>query len=153
RAAYTESVIGARPIIDRKCVRGILGHRPAKTLAPPARARHRVDAFQGRRPKSISEAAPRRRSRPVFRRSSADFGYADRRSIRSERHGASHVQDAQAQVVPAALSIWSRAQFGWNDVLRRAQGDAFQAWGLGPNECPYRIVAAGPHWRLRAYAD
>ena len=39
------------------------------------------------------------------------------------------------------------------DVWRRAQGDAGAACGLGPHECPYRIVATGSHWRLRAYSD
>jgi polyhydroxyalkanoate synthase len=50
-----------------------------------------------------------------------------------------------------AMNAWQRAHFGWADVLRRAQGDAFGAWGLGPDECPYRVVAAGSHWRLRDY--
>jgi Alpha/beta hydrolase family len=45
------------------------------------------------------------------------------------------------------------AHFSWTDVLRRAQGDAFQALGLGPNECSHRVVAAGSHWRLRDYTD
>jgi polyhydroxyalkanoate synthase subunit PhaC len=54
--------------------------------------------------------------------------------------------------VDTALNAWHRAQFSWADVLRRAQGDAFEAFGLGPAECPYRIIASGPHWRLRDYA-
>jgi polyhydroxyalkanoate synthase len=60
-----------------------------------------------------------------------------------------------ARTIPTdtALNAAYRAQFGWMDVLRRAQGDAFAACGLGPDECPYRIVAAGSHWRLRAYSD
>ena len=37
------------------------------------------------------------------------------------------------------------------DILRRAQGHAFGAFGLGPNECPYRVIASGPFWRLREY--
>ena len=39
------------------------------------------------------------------------------------------------------------------DVLRRAQGAALGAFGLDPQECPYRITASGSHWRLRDYAD
>jgi polyhydroxyalkanoate synthase len=39
------------------------------------------------------------------------------------------------------------------DILRRAQGDALGALGLDPNECTYRIVASGGHWRLRRYGD
>src|SRR5208337_3020945 len=53
----------------------------------------------------------------------------------------------------ATLNALHRAQFIWTDVLRRAQGDAFGAFGLGPNECPYRVVASGLHWLLRDYAD
>jgi polyhydroxyalkanoate synthase len=53
----------------------------------------------------------------------------------------------------AALNAWRQAQFSWNDVVRRAQGDGFSALGLGPSECPHRIVASGSHWRLRDYAD
>jgi len=37
------------------------------------------------------------------------------------------------------------------DVLRRAQGRWLDAAGLGPQETPYRTVAAGPGWRLRRY--
>ena len=55
--------------------------------------------------------------------------------------------------IDPALNTWHRAQFSWADVLRRAQGDAFEAFGLGPTECPYRVVASGPHWRLRNYVD
>ena len=53
----------------------------------------------------------------------------------------------------ATLNALHRARFGWTDVLRRAQGDVLGAWGLGPDECPYRVVAAGSHWRLRDYSD
>ena len=49
------------------------------------------------------------------------------------------------------LEAIRRAQFGMTDILRRAQGHAFAAFGLGPNECPYRIIASGPFWRLREY--
>jgi polyhydroxyalkanoate synthase len=37
------------------------------------------------------------------------------------------------------------------DTMRRAQGDALDAFGLGPAECDYRVLASGSHWRLRAY--
>jgi hypothetical protein len=37
------------------------------------------------------------------------------------------------------------------DILRRVQGDAVAAFGLGSSECPHRIVASGPYWRLRDY--
>ena len=60
----------------------------------------------------------------------------------------------QARTIPldTALNAWHQAQFSWTDMLRRAQGDAFGALGLGPNECPYQVVASGSHWRLRDYA-
>lgn len=50
-----------------------------------------------------------------------------------------------------ALQAINRAQFGMTDVIRRAQGDAVAAFGLGPDECPYQIIASGSHWRLRDY--
>jgi polyhydroxyalkanoate synthase len=53
--------------------------------------------------------------------------------------------------IHAALGGLRRAQFAMTDILRRAQGDAAAALGLGPEECPYQIVASGPHWRLRDY--
>jgi polyhydroxyalkanoate synthase len=49
--------------------------------------------------------------------------------------------------VPFAL-----APFAIGDVLRSAQGEVLAAFGLGPNECPYRIIASGLYWRLRDYA-
>lgn len=36
---------------------------------------------------------------------------------------------------------------------RRAQGEALGLLGFGPAESSYRIIASGPHWRLRAYAE
>jgi polyhydroxyalkanoate synthase len=42
--------------------------------------------------------------------------------------------------------------FALADSLRRAQGDALAAFGLGPNEHAYRVIAARPRWRLRRYA-
>src|SRR5271166_5677143 len=53
----------------------------------------------------------------------------------------------------ATLDALHLAHFSWTDVLRRAQGDAFEALGLGPHECPHRMVASGSHWRLRDYTD
>lgn len=53
--------------------------------------------------------------------------------------------------MPLALNALGRAPFAVADILRRAQGDALAAFGLGPQECPYRIIASGPHWRLRDY--
>src|SRR5215475_3749080 len=44
-----------------------------------------------------------------------------------------------------------RATFGMTDLLRRAQGQTFEAFGLGPKECPYEVVASGAFWRHRDY--
>ena len=38
-----------------------------------------------------------------------------------------------------------------SDLLRRAQGQTLEAFGLGPQECPYEVVASGAFWRLRNY--
>lgn len=43
--------------------------------------------------------------------------------------------------------------FAMADGLRRLQGNALALLGLGPTECGYRVVASGPYWRLRAYAE
>jgi polyhydroxyalkanoate synthase len=37
------------------------------------------------------------------------------------------------------------------DKIRRAQGNTLGAFGLGPTECDYRILASGSPWRLRDY--
>jgi polyhydroxyalkanoate synthase len=58
---------------------------------------------------------------------------------------------AESVTIDAALDACRRAQFGIADVLRRAQGQAFGALGLGPNECPYQVTTAGSFWRLRDY--
>jgi polyhydroxyalkanoate synthase len=50
-----------------------------------------------------------------------------------------------------ALDALSRAQFDVSDVIRRAQGDLIGAFGLGPSECPYRVIISHPYWRLRDY--
>jgi polyhydroxyalkanoate synthase len=43
------------------------------------------------------------------------------------------------------------AHFAMTDKLRRAQGDALDALGLGPRECTFQLISSGPCWRLRAY--
>jgi polyhydroxyalkanoate synthase subunit PhaC len=45
------------------------------------------------------------------------------------------------------------AYFNMMDQVRRAQADGLLACGLGPIECDYRVLASGPHWRLRSYAS
>jgi polyhydroxyalkanoate synthase len=44
-----------------------------------------------------------------------------------------------------------RVLFGMTDLLRRAQGQALEAFGLGPHECAYEVIASGAFWRLRDY--
>jgi polyhydroxyalkanoate synthase len=44
-----------------------------------------------------------------------------------------------------------QARFDAMDGVRRLQGDAMAALGLGPVECSYRVAASGSHWRLRDY--
>jgi len=39
----------------------------------------------------------------------------------------------------------------WMDSARRQMGDAFDAFGLGPDEAPYRVLAELPGAHLRAY--
>ena len=51
----------------------------------------------------------------------------------------------------ATLGTFGRAPFAAIDILRRALGNGLGAFGLDPDECPYRIVGFGPHWRLRDY--
>lgn len=58
---------------------------------------------------------------------------------------------AQSVPIDAALDAYGRIQFGIADILRRAQGDAFAAFGLDPNEYPCQVIASGPFWRLRNY--
>jgi len=41
--------------------------------------------------------------------------------------------------------------FAMMDTLRKAQGEALEGLGFGPNECGYRVLASGPRWRLRDY--
>ena len=56
-----------------------------------------------------------------------------------------------AASLDATADALNRASFATVDVLRRALGHALGAFGLDPDECPYRIVGFGPHWRLRDY--
>jgi polyhydroxyalkanoate synthase len=58
---------------------------------------------------------------------------------------------AQSVPIDAALAAYGRRQFGIADTLRCAQGHAFGALGLNPNECPYQVIASGAFWRLRDY--
>jgi polyhydroxyalkanoate synthase len=55
--------------------------------------------------------------------------------------------------IDAPLDAYRWSHFAVADILRRAQGHVFEALGLGPNECPYRIIASGPCWRLRDYGN
>jgi polyhydroxyalkanoate synthase len=57
----------------------------------------------------------------------------------------------EAASLDATPDTFGRASFAAMDILRRALGHAFGAFGLDPDECPYRIVGLGPHWRLREY--
>ena len=53
--------------------------------------------------------------------------------------------------IDAVLDGLLRAPFQMIDILRFAQGEVFGALGLGPNECPYQVIATGPFWRVRDY--
>jgi polyhydroxyalkanoate synthase len=53
--------------------------------------------------------------------------------------------------IDTALDTCRRAQFGFSDELRRAQGRVFGLFGFDPSECAHRIIASGPFWRLREY--
>jgi polyhydroxyalkanoate synthase len=52
-----------------------------------------------------------------------------------------------------AFGAFRWAPFVAADIWRQAQGNVLEAAGLGPNECTYRVIAAGRHWRLRDYGD
>ena len=49
-----------------------------------------------------------------------------------------------AASLDATADALNRASFATVDVLRRALGHALGAFGLDPDECPYRIVGFGP---------
>jgi polyhydroxyalkanoate synthase subunit PhaC len=59
---------------------------------------------------------------------------------------------AHALATPPLVEPLRRIQFAILDLVRRAQGRALGAAGFDPSELPYRVVAAGDHWRLRDYA-
>jgi polyhydroxyalkanoate synthase len=42
-------------------------------------------------------------------------------------------------------------QFGLLDAVRCMQGNMLASLGFGPIETGYRVIASGPHWRLRDY--
>jgi polyhydroxyalkanoate synthase len=50
------------------------------------------------------------------------------------------------------MDAFCELHFAVMDTLRRAQGNALGALGLGPSECDYHVLATGPHWRLRGYS-
>ena len=58
---------------------------------------------------------------------------------------------AQTPSMLAFVGTLRLAHFAMMDRLRRAQGDALDALGLGPRECSFKLLRSGPHWRLRAY--
>jgi polyhydroxyalkanoate synthase subunit PhaC len=58
---------------------------------------------------------------------------------------------AQTLPIPAVVKALSVAHFAMIDRLRRAHGDALDALGLGPRECPFQLISSGRYWRLRAY--
>jgi polyhydroxyalkanoate synthase subunit PhaC len=47
-------------------------------------------------------------------------------------------------------AFWYR-QFSAIDAFRRMQGEVLEAFGFGPSERAYGIVASGPYWRFRDY--
>ena len=53
--------------------------------------------------------------------------------------------------IDTAFETCQRAQLGWNDILRRAQGEVISTFGLGAIEHPYDVIHSGSHWRLRHY--
>lgn len=59
--------------------------------------------------------------------------------------------NAQMPRMPALIEALRLAHFAMIDRLRRAQGNALDALGLGPRECAFELVSSGPRWRLRAY--
>ena len=59
---------------------------------------------------------------------------------------------AESAPVDVALDAFRRAQFAISDILRRSYGHAYEAFGLGPSECSYRVIASGAFWRLRDYS-
>src|SRR5215471_13442540 len=58
---------------------------------------------------------------------------------------------AQTLSIPAVVNALFVTHFAMTDKLRRARGDALDALGLGPRECPFQVISSWRHWRLRAY--
>jgi polyhydroxyalkanoate synthase len=58
---------------------------------------------------------------------------------------------AEALPIQSLVDALRMAHFAMTDSLRRAQGDALDALGLGPRECAFQLISSAPHWRLRAY--
>jgi polyhydroxyalkanoate synthase len=58
---------------------------------------------------------------------------------------------AQMLTVSAIAKLTCLAHFAMADKLRRAQGDALDASGFGPQECTFQLISSGPCWHLRAY--
>ena len=57
----------------------------------------------------------------------------------------------EAASLGATPEDFGRVPFAMMDILRRSLGNALGAFGLDPDECPYRIVSLGPHCHLRDY--
>jgi hypothetical protein len=55
----------------------------------------------------------------------------------------------QAWRLPAVVNELFMARFAMTDKLRRAQGDALDALGLGPRECAFQLICSG---RIDVYA-
>ena len=53
--------------------------------------------------------------------------------------------------MPAFVDNLHAAYFALSDNFRRAQANALDAFGLGPHESAFRVIASGPGWRLRDY--
>jgi polyhydroxyalkanoate synthase len=60
---------------------------------------------------------------------------------------------SSAFIASDAVDAFYRAQFVMIDMMRRAQGDAIEWFGLGPSGCPYQILSSSRHWSLRDYSD
>ena len=73
------------------------------------------------------------------------------RSAMSRKPGERFPVPLPTAALATALDEFRRAQFDLADTLRRAQGNAMEALGLGARECRHRVVASGPFWRLRDY--
>ena len=56
-----------------------------------------------------------------------------------------------ASSLAAVTGMWTPIWLAM-DALRRMQGDALEAFGFGPIECPYNVLASDTRWRLRQYS-